>query len=685
MNGRLITAEVSGALFRLFVDLGRNHKFDVHLSGDKPKGMEFTKIHPGNLTVVVCDKPHGLRTGQTCELSVNLPQFRDGFSAAIEVLTDKSFAVDIDTSSLVVGGRDDPRTGERVVQVNGFVRPATSQLSCSFESLASQLRKHPKFDPNNEFESKELKKLHALLNTYLGYCSYTRKKGETSDLENFSKLLASGQADFGSLFDICFLQAEDIESVAKKFHLFSTKLADSAAINHLAASLTVVEAVKAVSHKLEPLQQWLIADWTDLALLNNATLNSNSKIAICYGVNSLGKAVEDLMKEQTPCQLTMKEDGAATDMTVDEFDVVISAACKSETYEILRRKCIAAKKAMVSIRFGGPGELISSTDLVIPDHTEVEAGEEMKQLQGGSFAAPPFCVVKNFPNQISHCILWAIEKFESLFRSKPELSNKFVQLVKESGDNTKDLDFNMAKATTNFFQSAVTNFEDCLYMARVKFEKYFDFKARQLVFNFPPDHKQDDGKRFWALPRQMPRPLDFEELILSSEACRSFLLSAAELYAKIYDIAVPGNVDESLQQFLTSERCKTLPNFTPKQKKIETSENPENVENGSAANGKSDEDNGIVEQAVKMAKTLGDKQKTVGAEALVPENRDSAGFRFVQAAANLRASMYGVGIGSITKGQVAKFVSAHRVPSDKNEDSWTLPAVEYFSSQSVCL
>lgn len=82
----------------------------------------------------------------------------------------------------------------------------------------------------------------------------------------------------------------------------------------------------------------------------------------------------------------------------------------------------------------------------------------------------PVCTIKSFPNEILHCIHWALEQFELL-----------------NNENYNPLEI---------------------------FNKNHNEDINKLLENFPINHLNDDGKLFWANGKKAPIPFNFDNNIL---------------------------------------------------------------------------------------------------------------------------------------------------------------------------
>jgi ubiquitin-activating enzyme E1-like protein 2 len=117
-------------------------------------------------------------------------------------------------------------------------------------------------------------------------------------------------------------------------------------------------------------------------------------------------------------------------------------------------------------------------------------------------AGIPFCTLKSFPSQIDHCIQWARDKFNTLFTLKAQEANQFVEdardpdfLAKVRAKRPRQKEM---KRAFNLLNNRPRTSEDCVALARKKFEAYFNHSVQQLLHAFPLDKKNDDGSSCFA-------------------------------------------------------------------------------------------------------------------------------------------------------------------------------------------
>lgn len=84
----------------------------------------------------------------------------------------------------------------------------------------------------------------------------------------------------------------------------------------------------------------------------------------------------------------------------------------------------------------------------------------------------------------------------------------FNKLLSDKGEfNINDPQNNMAlKHTLKILKHNPTDFDQCILIARKKFQKYFYNDILQLLHVYPLDKTNKDGRLFWSLPKRPPTP-----------------------------------------------------------------------------------------------------------------------------------------------------------------------------------
>lgn len=339
----------------------------------------------------------------------------------------------------------------------------------------------------------------------------------------------------------------------------------------------------------------------------------------------INAAMKIIPQQHKVCPQT--ESTVYPDRFFEAQDLVVNALDNVEARRYVDSRCVTAQRS-----------LLESGTMGTKGHTQVIVAhltESYTSQRDPPDEEVPYCTLKSFPASIEHCIQWARDKFESSFAQKPNLFNKFwsshgnVTEVTQKLENSSPLEG--AVQVSKLVESRPTTWEDCIVIGRLKFEKYFNHKAKHLLHAFPLDTRISDGSLFWQSPKRPPVPVAFDP---SKDLHLNFIIGTAHLYADVCGVPLPNPIDiDKIQQVLQTVK---VPHFTPSNKKIITDES----ETKSAEENTVETDD-LVEAAdrIKAHSDSNKLGKMVPAE--FEKDDDSNGhIDFITAAANLRAMMY---------------------------------------------
>eukprot|EP00038_Savillea_parva_P007534 m.170818 g.170818 ORF g.170818 m.170818 type:complete len:1074 (+) comp13295_c0_seq1:93-3314(+) len=342
-----------------------------------------------------------------------------------------------------------------------------------------------------------------------------------------------------------------------------------------------------------------------------------------------------------------------TDKFFESLDVVVNALDNVQARLFMDGRCVATQRPLLeSGTMGAKGHV----QVVVPFLTESYASQ-----RDPPETEVPYCTLKSFPSTIDHTIQWARDKFANLFELKPAEYNKFwetngdpdtVLATLSKGHCGKSYD--PVGLVVKLEQRRPQSWADCVALARVKFEKYFNHKAKHLLNAFPIDATLADGKPFWQSPKRPPTPLDFSS---SNPLHMAFIASAARLFADCYGIDL-STVDTSPTSTALAKLADVapVPSYTAKANvKIVTDETVKKSEAEQAASKAVVGDEGFPGMGVALKQALerghaGDGPGAAGAagapslsNAIFEKDDDGNGhIDFITATSNLRAAMYGI-------------------------------------------
>ena len=239
------------------------------------------------------------------------------------------------------------------------------------------------------------------------------------------------------------------------------------------------------------------------------------------------------------------------------------------------------------------GLFVGHTQVVIPGKTE-----HYGATRDPPEKSIPLCTLKSFPNKIEHTLQWAREWFEEVFKQVPENVNRYIENVTEFTQHLSTQTNNKLDILTKvkeFFETAPSNYDDCLVWARLVFEDLYVNKILQLLYMLPLDKVGSDGAPFWSGAKLPPSPLPFDA---NDPLHIEFLLALADLRLSMYALPAGASTNSgwtkgmSVSDVTTEMRQKlvqllssvTLPQFRPDSNvKIALTEDEARQQNGSGA------------------------------------------------------------------------------------------------------
>ena len=204
------------------------------------------------------------------------------------------------------------------------------------------------------------------------------------------------------------------------------------------------------------------------------------------------------MNPQMAIEAQLNRVGPETeDIFDDDFWEALSGVCNAldnvQARLYVDQRCVYYQKSLLeSGTLGAKGNV----QLVVPRMTE---------SYGSSRDPPeksiPVCTLKNFPNEISHCIQWSRDIFEGLFKQSGEDVNAYLSqpdylaaLERQPGVRRTTLN----EIRANLVEKPLT-LEACVVWARLKFEELYHNQARAL------GHRRHRSHTITPSPRVRPR------------------------------------------------------------------------------------------------------------------------------------------------------------------------------------
>uniref|UniRef100_A0A8C7NBG6 Ubiquitin like modifier activating enzyme 6 n=1 Tax=Oncorhynchus kisutch TaxID=8019 RepID=A0A8C7NBG6_ONCKI len=481
---RFIGCDAYGICVRVFCDFG--DQFEVSdPTGEEAKEMFIQNITQGNPGVVTCmdSRTHGLQTGQSVLFrEVNGMDTLNGTARQVTVLSPYSFAVG-DTSCL------------RPYAHGGFFLLVKTPRTYSFETMEQQLSEPQVLTP-------DFSKPEAPLQIHAAMLALDAFQEQHNRLPNIG----------------CCQDAEVLVKLTEEVnHTLTNRLVRclsrtaQGSLPPLAAAVGGIasqEVLKALTGKFAPLQQWVGCGAIGCEMLKNFALLGVGLVCVTDPdlIEKSNLNRQFLFRSQH-IQKPKSTTAAVATLEINpemQVDAHLNKVCPARRY--VDSRSVSNQKALLdSGTMGTKGH----TEIIVPNLTE-----SYNSHRDPPEEEIPFCTLKSFPAVIEHTIQWARDKFESAFAHKPTIYNMFWQthssaeavLQRMQQRETLEGAFQVVKLLSR----RPSQWEHCIILARLKFDKYFKRKALQLLHSFPLDTRLKDGSLFWQSPKRPPSPIEFD-------------------------------------------------------------------------------------------------------------------------------------------------------------------------------
>ena len=214
----------------------------------------------------------------------------------------------------------------------------------------------------------------------------------------------------------------------------------------------------------------------------------------------------------------------------DEFftslDFVANALDNVNARRYVDSRCVSNRKPLLESGTLGPK---GHVQVVIPFKTESYSSQNDPEVSNDI----PQCTLKMFPEEAIHCVEWARDQFGKKFTQMPKALNKRIEEAKKGEENN---DLKLTKKAIKWLRNLPKTFDDCLKIARDKYNKVFVINIKQLLYSYPLDKKDKNGKLFWTLPKRPPLSLDYS---IDDQLCTDFISAYACLMANMFNIKIP--------------------------------------------------------------------------------------------------------------------------------------------------
>lgn len=167
----------------------------------------------------------------------------------------------------------------------------------------------------------------------------------------------------------------------------------------------------------------------------------------------------------------------------ESLDFVVNAVDNIHARLYVDRRCVWYEKPLLE---SGTLGTKANSQMVVPHKTQCYGDSQDPPEE-----AIPMCTMRNFPNQIEHCIEWGRDKFNSLFVDRPSDAKSFMENSKSFLGQLKQNTTSAGAKTTleeirDFVELKKTaDYAGCVRFALEFFNYHFDHNIRDLLSVFP--------------------------------------------------------------------------------------------------------------------------------------------------------------------------------------------------------
>ena len=288
---------------------------------------------------------------------------------------------------------------------------------------------------------------------------------------------------------------------------------------------------------------------------------------------------------------------------------------------------------------------VANTQIIVP-HKSMTYSDNKENEEEAPIAIP-ICTIKHFPSIIIHCIIWSRDVFNEYFISiVNDIKNYFTNFetfkenLKKEGSATQNLE--------KLFEEKIiieflihNDYDKLIEYAVKKYTDNFDFRIQQLLYNFPPDYKTEEGKPFWSGSKKLPHNIPYNP---NDDLAFLFVKSYVHIISHTFGMNL--TKEQMSDEYIKKISAKVkIPKFSPKKISINVSDNANDTNAGKEEIIGSD-----LEKDEKMCDKIFDEiskwdKSKVNAKKINPEefekDHDENGhIDFIHSASNLRARNY---------------------------------------------
>ena len=326
----------------------------------------------------------------------------------------------------------------------------------------------------------------------------------------------------------------------------------------------------------------------------------------------------------------------------NKLDYVIMAVDSLQARKYIDTRVVKFEKCSVD---AGTMGTVANTQIIVP-HKTMSYGDN-KENEEEAPKVIPMCTLRHFPSIITHCIEWSRDVFNAYFISTVnDIKNYFTNFetfkknIEKEGSATQNLEKLLEEKI--IIEFLINNdYNKLIEYAVKKYTDNFDYRIQQLLYNFPPDCKNEEGKPFWSGSKKLPHNIPY-----NSNDELSFLFVKSYVHIISHAFGMNLTKEQKSDEYIKNISAKVnLPKFSPKNMTINISENANDANSGKEMivgnDLKQDEKmcEKIFEELKKLDKSKVDANK-INAEEFEKDHDENGHIDFIHSSANLRARNY---------------------------------------------
>ena len=326
----------------------------------------------------------------------------------------------------------------------------------------------------------------------------------------------------------------------------------------------------------------------------------------------------------------------------NKLDYVIMAVDSLQARKYIDTRVVKFEKCSVD---AGTMGTVANTQIIVP-HKTMSYGDN-KENEEEAPKVIPMCTLRHFPSIITHCIEWSRDVFNAYFISTVnDIKNYFTnfetfkQNIEKEGSATQNLEKLLEEKI--IIEFLINNdYNKLIEYAVKKYTDNFDYRIQQLLYNFPPDCKNEEGKPFWSGSKKLPHNIPY-----NSNDELSFLFVKSYVHIISHAFGMNLTKEQKSDEYIKNISAKVnLPKFSPKNMTINISENANDANSGKEmiVGNDLEQDEKMCEQIFEELKKL-DKSKVdankINAEEFEKDHDENGHIDFIHSSANLRARNY---------------------------------------------